>query len=258
MKYFFLLYCILFITPYSQAQTLISNRDKIEIARKKLAPAIENFSMCVANTNLDHCIAELIKNAENEYEKYLVAGILFNIDSSKSFRIHKEAYDTNPNNLDFTLEYAIELHRKRDFNEAIILYENYLASVTTPENYYRINIWLSECYINTGNIDQCILNWKKCNYTRHHTSIDFALYSIHGPTNLLRQRDSLRKEIIKGNHVLFYGLIYNDVNWPLDWWNTRVNESFLAEDLLLLQNSVSKTSSIYKTIHAYIEIKKID
>ncbi|HSY61984.1 MAG TPA: tetratricopeptide repeat protein [Cytophaga sp.] len=257
MKYIILLCNVFFVTLYCQAQILISNKDGIEAASKKFTPFLETFSNCIVNADLDNCISILIKSAGNEYEKYLVAGALSNIDASTSFQLHKEAYNSNPANLEFALEHAIELHRKGSYDEAIALYENVLASVSTPENYYRINLWLSECYINTGDIDKCILNWQKCNFPRHHTSIDFALYSVHADTNLIRNRDHLRKAIKNGNHLLFYDLIYNDMNWKFDWWNTHKQEFFLSEDMLLLQNTVSKTSTIYKTIQAYIQIKNL-
>lgn len=258
MKYFISLCCTYFIISCCQAQTLTSHRDKIEEAKLKIVPALEEFNTCITKTELDNCITALVKNAQTSYEKYLVGGRLFTIDSLKSFQLHKEAYDADTNDLDFALEYAIELHRKGNFSEAIVLYEKYLASVNPVENYYRINIWLSECYINIGNTEKYVSNWQKCNFIRHHASIDFAIYSVHGEANFIRKRDNLRREIKKGNHNFFYELIYNDVNWQIDWWNTAINESFLTEDMLLLQNTISKTTSIYKTIYAYVEIKKLN
>lgn len=138
------------------SQTLVSDRDKIETAKKELNPLLETFNSCIVNSDIDNCILPLIKNADNEYKKYIIGGLLFDIDKDKSFQLHKEAYLSKPNELNFNIEYAIELHRKGEFEEAAKLYEKY--GQEKPED-FRINVWLADCYINMGDIEKSILNW---------------------------------------------------------------------------------------------------
>lgn len=236
------------------SQTLVSNRDKIETAKKELNTAMTTFNSCIVNSDLDNCIVTLIKSADNEYKKYIIGGLLYEIDKVKSFQLHKEAYTSNPNDLDFNLEYAIELHRKGEFTEATKLYEKY--GKEKPED-YRINVWLADCYINIGDIDKSISNWKKANHPKNHTGIDKAIYTIYGRTDQIKTRNDYRKEVEKGNVQALYELIFLDMNWELDWWNSNIQEYFLAEDIILAKNKFNQNDNDYKTIQAYIQIKKL-
>lgn len=236
------------------SQTLVSNRDKIETAKKELNAAMTHFNSCIVNSDLDNCIATLIESADNEYKKYIIGGLLYEINNDKSFQLHKEAYLSKPDELDFNLEYAIELHRKGEFEEAAKLYEKY--SKEKPED-FRVNVWLADCYINTGDIDKSIANWTKSDHAKHHTSIDQAINTIYGNTNQINTRNNYRKEIEKGNKTLFYSLIFLDMNWKLDWWNTNTQEYFLKEDLRLIESKLEKTNIDYNTIQAYIKIKNL-
>jgi hypothetical protein len=236
------------------AQPLVSNRDKIEAATKELKSAMETFNTCIVNTDADKCIPDIIKRADSEYKKYLIGGLLYEIDREKSFQLHKEAYTANPNDLDFNLEYAIELHRKGQFAEASELYEKYASE--KPED-FRINVWLSDCYINLGEIEKSISNWTQANHPKNHTGIDFAIHTIYGKADQIKIRNDYRKEIEKGNVQAFYSLVFLDMNWQLDWWNSNIQEYFLNEDIRLAKSKFNQNDSDYKIAQAYIKIKRL-
>jgi len=250
----YLLIILILISFSCHSQTLVSNRDKIETAKKELTAAMTNFSNCIVAADLDNCMLDLIKNADNEYKKYVIGGLLYNIDKDKSFQLHKEAYLSKPDELAFHLEYAIELHRKGEFEEAAKLYEKYSKEKSED---FRINVWLADCYINTGDIHKSIANWTKSDHAKHHTSIDYAINTIYGDTDQIKTRNNYRKEIEKGNKTLFYSLIFLDMNWKLDWWNTILNKDFLKEDGQLLKSKVEKDTIDYNTIQTYIKIKNL-
>ncbi len=253
MKYSLLTLLVLFSFS-SISQTLVSNRDKIETAKKELKSSMATFSSCIVNSELDSCIAILIQNADNEYKKYIVGGLLYKIDKDKSFQLHEEAYLSKPEELDFNLEYAIELHRKGEFKEALKHYEQY--NKAKPED-FRVNVWLADCYINTGKTDKSVENWLKSNHAKRHTSIDQAINVIYGRTDQLKIRNNYRKEIEKGNKEAFYALIFLDMNWEQDWWNTTIQEYFLKEDIRLLETKLENTSVAYNSIQTYLKIKKL-
>ncbi|MBN9292648.1 MAG: tetratricopeptide repeat protein [Flavobacteriia bacterium] len=232
----------------------MSSRDKIETAKKELNAAMTTFNGCIVNSDLDNCIATLIKSADNEYKKYIIGGLLYKIDKDKSFQLHKEAYLSKPDELDFNLEYAIELHRNGEFSEASKIYEKY--GKEKPDD-FRINIWLADCYINTGDIEKSISNWKKANHPKNHTSIDFAIHTIYGRSDQIKLRNDYRKEIETGNIQALYSLIFLDMNLELDWWNTNTQEYFLKEDVRLIESKFEKTNIDYNTIQTYIKIKNL-
>lgn len=250
-------YILAILTLFSYScypQKLLSYQDKIETAKKELNAAISTFNLSIVNSDLDSCLAALMRSADNEYKKYLIGGLLYDIDADKSFQLHKEAYLAKPKNLDFNLEYAIELHRKGAFNEATQFYEKYRK--VKPED-FRINVWLADCYINTGDIEKSISYWNKANHPKNHTSIDFAIHTIYGRTDQVKLRNNYRKEIRKGNINAMYALIFLDMNWELDWWNSNIQEYFLTEDMKLAKSTFNQNDIDYKTIEAYVKIKKL-
>jgi hypothetical protein len=206
------------------------------------------------NTDADKCILDIIKSADTEYKKHLIGGLLYEIDREKSFHLHKEAYTANRNDLDFNLEYAIELHRKGEFDEASELYEKYARE--KPDD-FRINVWLADCYINTGEIDKSISNWSKANHPKNHTGIDFAIHTIYGKADQIKIRNDYQEEIEKGNVQAFYSLVFLDMNWQLDWWNSNIQEYFLNEDMRLAGSKFNQNDSDYKIAQAYIKIKRL-
>ena len=52
-------------------------------------------------------------------------------------------------------------------------------------------------------------------------------------------------------------MIFLDLNWEIDWWNTLIQEFFLEKDLELIGETYGKTSEIYLDLNAYSSIKKL-
>lgn len=250
-----LLTTTLFGTCSGQSQTLVSNRDLIDKAKADLQTAITNFSSCIVNSDTKICIDSLTSNATNEYKKYLIGGMLYEIDTFQSFKLHKEAYLAIPQEQNFILEYAIELHRKRQYAEAAKLYEAYSAKENDD---IRIYVWLSDCYINIGETNKSIENWQKANHSKNHTSIDFAIHTIYGKANQIDNRNNYKREIAQGKSLSFYPLIFLDENWEFDWWNSGAQEYFLVNDIELAKTKLDAKSNDLKILEAYIAIKKLE
>ena len=255
MNKLILLLPALFTFLTSCSQTLVSNREKIEKAKVELADPMKNFSSCIVKSNVKVCEDELIKSADNEYKKYIVAGVLYEIDPEQSLKLHKEAYIANTTEQNFVLEYAIELHRNKQYNEASKLYEIYSEKVPTD---YRVHIWLSDCYLNTGETDKSIENWNESNHPENHVGIDNALFTIYGKTTQIKKRSDLKADIEQGKFSSFFPLIFLDKNWESDWWNTNTQEYFLNEDLKLAEIKLGNTNPDFKTLKAYLEIKRLE
>lgn len=236
------------------AQKLISNEAKIEKAKTELENDIDAFQQCILNNDLDSCIETLISKADNPYKKYLVGGMLFEIDAEKSFELHQEAYLAEPNELNFNLEYALELHRKGQYMEAADLYKKYAKEA--PDD-FRANVWLADCFINVGDIQQSIKYWAKANHSRNHTAIDQSIHIIYGRSDQVRLRNTYRTEIKNGHFEHINQLIFMDMNWQLDWWNTNVQKYFLEKDLQLLDQRMKPTDAQYTILKTYTKIKSL-
>jgi len=232
-----------------------NNKEVIKEALEEITPAIEYFlSDCIVNKDCNECITDLVSKAKNEYQQYLIAGVLYNIDAEASYNLHKAAYIKRPTELNFNLEYAIENHRIGDYETAIKHYEIYKQANDAD---YRIDVWLSECYLNMNNYTKAIEHWKLANHPKNHTGIDKAIHIIRGETDGIKKRSDLIAKIKSKDSKSAYELIFLDMNWKLDWWNTNIQEYFLEKDIATIKNVFGANSTEYVQLAAYTEIKHL-
>tara|TARA_B110000967_G_C18892871_1_gene568561 strand:- start:268 stop:1590 length:1323 start_codon:yes stop_codon:yes gene_type:complete len=237
------------------AQIIENNSHLIEKAQKDIKKPLEKFfSECLLTNDYSNCVNELIISGTDEYKTYLIGGALYNIDSDRSFELHKKSFDKNPNELNFNLEYAMELHRKGNYKEAIPLYLKYKEEKETD---YRIDVWLSECFINIGKINKSIKHWNGTNHPSNHTGIDKAIHAIHGRTDQIKLRSKLRNEVNSKNIKSSYELIFLDLNWELDWWNTNIQDVFIENDIELIKKVFGEKSEVYQDLITYNSIKHL-
>ncbi len=231
-----------------------SGKEEIKKAKTEITPDLTYFfSDCLLNKNCDDCITALVTKAKNEYQKYLIAGALYDIDSKVSYELHKLAYEKHPNELNFNLEYAIESHRKGDYKTAIKHYKIYKEA---NEKDYRVDVWLSECYLNRDDHLKAIEHWEKANHSKNHTGIDKAIHIIHGRTDQIKKRSKLIEKVKNKDVRSAYELIFLDMNWELDWWNSIIQEHFLEKDLTIIKNTFGAKSKEYLQLLAYRKIKE--
>lgn len=208
---------------------------------------------CIVENDLDTCVFHFRKIAKTPYEKNVVANALYTIDAKTSYELHEQAYRKKPNELFFILKYAMELHGKRKYEEALKLYEKYAE--VNPDN-FKLKVWMADCYMNTGQVEKSIQSWILADHPKQRIAIESAIHEIYGKKDLYTKRNYYRNEIKKGNVILFYELFYLDLNWEYDWWNNAtIEEPCLNADIELLNQKVDKKSELYNIIDAYIKIK---
>ena len=54
-----------------------------------------------------------------------------------------------------------------------------------------------------------------------------------------------------------YELIFLDLNWEIDWWNSNSQKHFVEHDLEDIRKAFSEKSSVYSDLSAYVTIKKL-
>lgn len=238
------------------AQKIENNSKLISKAKQELKPELNTFfSECLLKNECSECVENLILHATDPFKMYLIGGALFNIDAEKSYELHKKAFDRKQHELNFNLEYAIELHRRGQYTEAIPYYLIYKQKNKTD---YRIDVWLSECYINSGDLEKSIEHWKASNHPENHTGIDKAIHTIHGSADQISRRSKLRSEISSKKKIdSAYDLIYLDLNWEIDWWNSKSQDYFVEQDLQLISETFGTRSEVYQDASAYIRIKQL-
>ncbi|WP_046757785.1 tetratricopeptide repeat protein [Kordia jejudonensis] len=248
-----LLFSVSFINV--NAQMSEKTKEALQKAQTELTPAFQYFfSDCVVNKDCDDCVEELVSKVTNEYQAYVVAGALYNIDPKASYTLHKTACEKVPNALNFNLEYALESHRAGDYETAIKHYKIYKKEV---EKDYRVDVWLSECYLNLDKYAKAIEHWKAANHAKNHVGIDKAVHIIHGKTDQLQKRSNLVANVKEKDSKSAYELIFLDMNWELDWWNSNIQDYFLEKDMEIIKSVFGVESKEYKHVSAYKKIKEL-
>ncbi len=247
-----LIFILWSVSLAANAQGVSSRREEIEVAAKKLDASFTKFDEDVVAQSLSDCIGSLVHAAHGACAQFLVSNFLYNIDTTASFRLSTDAYLADSMCIEFRFTYANQLHRKRRYAEAARLYEQCLKETPGDISYH---VWLADCYINTGRVQDAINAWDSAGYNEHHTSIDKAIWAIYGKTSLYHMRDTYRKDLAGGKTASAYPLIMLDMMWEQDWWNFRVNERFLAEDMRLAKEKC--TADEYDELAAYVHIKKL-
>jgi hypothetical protein len=252
LPFFIFSLCVFFANAQT---TLENNLETIQQKNTELTASFEYFfTDCLVNKDCNDCIKELVAKAKDGYQSYLVGGALYQIAPEASYRLHKKAIESKPNELSFNLEYALESHRAGEYATAIKYYERYKKAV--PKD-YRANVWLSECYLNLDNYSKAIEHWKAANHPKNHVGIDKAIHIIHGDTDQIQKRSAFLKKIQNKDAKSAYKLIFLDMNWKLDWWNSNIQEYFLNKDMLTIKEAFGLESKVYKELDAYKTIKQL-
>lgn len=254
-KNFFFIKCFILVLLVAacQLKKLSTDENKLVAANRAMKTGAHQYLSCIIQNNLDTCSSNFKKTAKSPYEKNVVANTLFTIDPELSYELHRQAYKSTSNELYFILEYAIEEHRRGNYEQATKLYEKF--SEFYPNN-FRVKVWLADCYMNTGQVEKSIQSWLDANHSKHHIEMETAIHEIYGEKNLYQKRNFYRNEIKKGDLNFFYDLFYLDLNWEFDWWNHGViDQEFLNADITLANEKLDKKSEIYNLIEAYVKIK---
>jgi tetratricopeptide (TPR) repeat protein len=207
-----------------------------------------------ANGDLKQNNQKLMKLAEKEpgtAMTMLVANMLYSVDPETSYALHKKAYAAEPTDKATILEWAMERHRKGEYDEAASLYQKYLKIV--PQDLVRQAL-LADCLVRTGKLPEAVKAWKSANHANHHTGIDFAICEIYGPLSPFKRRSDLLDAIRGGDSKGFEKLIYLDINFDRDWWNSAVNKHALQADMDLAEKTLNKESQRFKDLLVYSKL----
>jgi hypothetical protein len=226
--------------------------EKVHSVGKELQPDLRQLSECLCTTPSQKCVNALAAKGTDNIRKFVIADVLFDIDTSLAFKLHNEVWLTDTADLHLALEHAIELHRAGYYSEAIPIYKRYLAAI--PQD-IRSNVWLADCYLNTSDIPQALQQWKIAWTANEKKHIENAIFLIHGYKPQLQRRDSLRKSVEHGHHPAAYALVHLDFNWETDWWNNDTKDAFLEHDLQLIKKKFGEDDNDYRIINAYTQLK---
>lgn len=250
----YFLFCALVVAAapvFSFAQDIADEErslyDKYRLQFDQLSDAGLNGGLKESNQKM----LKLVEENPTPAMCLLVGNMLYSIDSEASYKLHKRAYESAPNQTT-VLEWAMERHRKGEYAEAADLYQSYLKMV--PEDSSKQSL-LADCLIRTGKFPEAVQAWEAADHPHYHTEIDFSIFAIYGGFSPGRRRDDLLQAIHNGDDKLLEKLIYLDAHFDQDWWNKEINQPALKSDLDLARKILGSENQRFKEILTYSDLE---
>jgi tetratricopeptide (TPR) repeat protein len=167
-------------------------------------------------------------------EALVLGDALFGFDPQASYRLHKEAFEKNPNNEYIQFEWAMEQHRRGEYAAAIEGYQFYLRK--DPQFAPAFGL-LAECLMRTGKIELAVKAWEDSEAAPQGTleRLERYVYELHTPVPAEIVRAEIIKRVKKGDLDAAEELIAYDCAFPKDWWNINRATPLLKVDLEIIR-----------------------
>jgi tetratricopeptide (TPR) repeat protein len=230
--------------------------EEVKAVSKQHAPDIQKASSLAARGEVEAGNRQLLALTEEDKSPamaFVIANLLYKMDPQVSYDLHRKVYETQPEEPNVNLEWAMEHHRRGEYAEAIPLYQKFIAS--RPGSQY--SALLAECLLREGKLKEAVAAWGAAGHPRQHTDIDFAICEIHGEIAALRRRADLLQRLGKGEGQVAEKLIDLDLHMDRDWWNSGPSQRGLEQDLPLIEKALGSNSERYKVIRCWVNIAKV-
>jgi tetratricopeptide (TPR) repeat protein len=200
-------------------------------------------------------LMDLVEKDKSPALALAVGNVLFNLDRTTSYALHKQVYAAKPTEPDVILEWAMERHRKGEYAEATPLYQQYLDAVKDEP---QINALLADCLVEQGKLSDAVAVWDAAGHAVNHETIDLAINDIYGDISPLRRRADLLTRVKAKEVGAAERLIYLDLNMDQDWWNIDIDDDALGRDLPVIDAALGPDSKRAKAIHCWVDIELQD
>lgn len=244
--------CLFLLIPAAVASDFIP---AVQAWQEKHTDALEQanaFSLKGESDRANRMLIELAGKESGGVTAFVIGNMLYRSDPAISFSLHRRALDAYPAEPAANLEMAMELHRKGEYDAAIPLYRRALEG-GMPEHFSCL---LAECLIRTGKSDDAVKAWNEARHGSNHTSIDFAIFEIHGELMPNQRRGDLLARIQAGERDKLTDLILLDLRFDRDWWNAEVFEEGLEHDLTLAKKLLGEKDPCYRQLALYAKLAR--
>jgi len=184
---------------------------------------------------------------------FMIAHTLYGSDPTASYRLHLRAQEAFPQEPAVALEVARDEHRRGDYAGAII---NYRFALRTGKGVH-FSALLADCLIRTGQLKAAVEAWNQAEHEKHHTEIDAAICTVHGPLSPAQRRGDLIAKIEAGDLAKLTDLILLDLAFDTDWWTAKVNDDALDADLKRAAQLLGRRDARYQALALYAKLARL-
>jgi hypothetical protein len=183
---------------------------------------------------------------------YALGNVLFRTRPDISRILHRKAVEAVPESAMAQLEFAMEEQRAGNCADAAPAYRKVLAA-QLPEREY-LHALFADCLVQLGEYKLAVEHWLKARHDKYHISIEKQIHEIHGKTAPGQRRGEMLEQFRRGQTELAEPIVWLDLDFDQDWWNSRTDEVFLARDLAEIGGAVGVDSRRFRELKLWADV----
>jgi thioredoxin-like negative regulator of GroEL len=183
-------------------------------------------------------------------QTFLLGNLLYEIDRKRSYILHQTAAAAEPQNMAVVWEWAMEQHRAGEYANALESYQKFSTANPGDAACYALQ---ADCLLRLNRIDEAAEAWRKSEAAPNGSleQMETLVCAVKREAMPYQKRAGLLAKAIQKQDVKAASdLIALDCDFPRDWWNSGVYESYLSNDLAAIKTSLklSQEDANYRAI----------
>jgi hypothetical protein len=181
---------------------------------------------------------------------FALGNVLYRTRPDISRALHRKAAEAVPESAMAQLEYAMEEQRAGNCAEAAPAYRKVLALEPQAEYLHALS---ADCLVQLGEYKLAVEHWLKARHDRHHILIEKQIHEIYGKTAPGQRRGEMLEQFRRGQTELAEAIIWQDLDFDQDWWNSRADQVFLDRDLAEIGTALGVQSQRFRELKLWAE-----
>jgi tetratricopeptide (TPR) repeat protein len=180
---------------------------------------------------------------------FALGNVLYRTRPDLSRALHRKAVEAVPESAMVQLEFAMEEQRAGNCADAVPAYRKVLAAHSQREYLHAL---LADCLVQLGQYKLAVEHWLKARHPEHHISIEKQIHQIYGKTAPGQRRGEMLEQFRRGQTELAEAIVWQDLDYDQDWWNSRRDEVFLARDLAEIGKVLGVESRRFRELQLWV------
>jgi hypothetical protein len=107
--------------------------------------------------------------------------------------------------------------------------------------------------VQLGEYKVAVEHWLKARHDKYHVSIEKQIHEIYGKTAPGQRRGEMLEQFRRGQTELAEAIIWQDLDFDQDWWNSRTDQVFLARDLKEIGKALGVESRRFRELQLWAD-----
>jgi hypothetical protein len=199
----------------------------------------------------NQAVLDAIPEAKRQpVHNYALGNVLYRTRPDISRDLHRKAAEAAPGSEMAQFEYAMEEQRAGNCAEGASAYRKVLA--LNPQAEYLSALY-ADCLVQLGQYKLAVEYWLKARHDRNHILIEKQIHEIYGKTMPGQRRGEMLEQFRRGQTELAEAIIWQDLDFDQDWWNSAPNQLFLDRDLAEIGTVLGVQSQRFRELKLWAE-----